>query len=236
MSRYSTIMTKLIGSNPIAVLATLLLMSYAKILKNILEIYASVQLDYPNNKRFRVWLKDANVPYLKSHHLILAIVGSIFITLFFLPYTFFVLLGFKLYPHTRKKHLRRFMMRVKPLLDSYYAPYKKNTRYWTGLQLLILSSLYITFSFDSIGGTNYSLFAINAALIGLMVIAWLSEKIYKDFHVNVVEAVVYLNLFVISTATSNEVNSTELVYTLVGIVLCMYVINHYRLLRNLMHE
>ena len=35
-SRYSTVMTKLIGSNPIAVLATLLLMSYTKILKNII--------------------------------------------------------------------------------------------------------------------------------------------------------------------------------------------------------
>ena len=35
-SRYSTLMTKLIGSNPIAVLATLLLMSYTKILKILL--------------------------------------------------------------------------------------------------------------------------------------------------------------------------------------------------------
>ena len=50
-SRYSTFITKLIGSNPIAVLATLLLMSYTKILKTFIEIYFSVQLEYPDNKK-----------------------------------------------------------------------------------------------------------------------------------------------------------------------------------------
>ena len=47
-SRYSITLTKLTGSNPIAVLATLLLMSYTKILKLIIEVYSSVQLEYPD--------------------------------------------------------------------------------------------------------------------------------------------------------------------------------------------
>ena len=57
-SRYSITVTKLIGSNPIAVLATLLLMSYNKILNIIIEVYSSVNLDYPNDEKVTVWLKD----------------------------------------------------------------------------------------------------------------------------------------------------------------------------------
>ncbi len=62
-SRYSITVTKLIGSNPIGVLATLLLVSYTKV---FIEVYSSVDLDYPDNKTMTVWLKDANVPYLQA--------------------------------------------------------------------------------------------------------------------------------------------------------------------------
>ena len=44
ISRYSITMSKLIGSNPVAVLATLLLMSYTKILKIIIEVYSYEKL------------------------------------------------------------------------------------------------------------------------------------------------------------------------------------------------
>lgn len=70
-SRYSITVSKLIGHNPIAVLSTLILMSYTKALKVIIEVYSSVDLDYPGNKTLTVWLKDANVPYLRSWHLLL---------------------------------------------------------------------------------------------------------------------------------------------------------------------
>ena len=55
-SRYSVRVSKLIGHNPIAVLATLLLMSYTKILKIIIDVYYSAQLEYPDNKTVTVWL------------------------------------------------------------------------------------------------------------------------------------------------------------------------------------
>ena len=48
-SRYSVKVSKLIGHNPIAVLATLLLMSYTKILKIIIDVYSSAKLEYPHN-------------------------------------------------------------------------------------------------------------------------------------------------------------------------------------------
>ncbi len=216
-SRYSIIVSKLIGHNPIAVLATLLLMSYTKILKIVIEVYASVDLDYPNDKKVTVWLKDANVPYLHSKHLVLAVVTSLVLVFFFLPYTFLLLIGHKLYGFTRKKGLR-WLNRIKPLLDSYYAPYKLHTRYWTGLLLLVRCALYIVFSFNSLGASTESLLAINIVFTTLVIIAWLSVQIYESFLSNIIEASVYLNLIILSTATLAGANTTPLANSLISVV------------------
>ena len=59
----------------VAVLARLLIMSYTKILKIVIEVYSSVEMDYPS-RTATVWLtyKDANVPYLQSgEHLFLTV-------------------------------------------------------------------------------------------------------------------------------------------------------------------
>ena len=220
-SRYSTHVTKLIGSNPIAVLATLLLMSYTKILKNLIDIHSAVHLEYPNTTVI-VWFKDAKVPYLESKHLVLAVLSSIFIAVFFLPYTTLLLLGYKIYRFSGKKLIQQLMIKLKPLLDSYYAPHEKHSRFWPGLLLLVRCGLYVVFSSDYILGSDNSMLAISITFTILIVIAWMSAwysvKIYKSFVVNAIEAVIFLNLIVLSAAKSNGAASFELTFTLVGIV------------------
>ena len=74
-------------------------MSYMKILKNIIEIYSSVQLEYPTTK-VTVWLKDATVPYLEPRHLILCCYLNFCCILLFFPYTMIFQLGYKLYHYS----------------------------------------------------------------------------------------------------------------------------------------
>ena len=212
-SRYSIFLTKLIGSNPIAVLATLLLMSYTKILKIAIEVYTFGKLDYPDNKTVTVWLKDANVPFLQTWHLFLTVVTSIVLVFLFLPYTLILLLGYKLHYFSGKMHLR-WLKKLKPLLDSYYAPYEKHTRYWTGFLLLIRCVLYIVFSLDSLVVSTRSIIITFTALT---VIAWLSVRIYKKFYANAIEASVYLNLIILGVFTTNS-PAVLLVYPLVSVV------------------
>ena len=199
-SRYSLTFTKLLGSNPVAVLATLLLMSYTKVLKTIIEVYAFARLDYPGDRVVAVWLKDANVPYLKSWHLFLTVATTLFVVFLFLPYTFLLLFGYKLYRFSGRRSFR-WLNRIKPLLDSYYAPYKKHTRYWTGLLLFYRCGLY---SFFALGDTDTKLFTISVAFASLFVIAWLSGRVYSSFYSNAIEAFVYLNLIVLAVATYDE--------------------------------
>ena len=146
------LVSKLLGHNPVAVLATLLLMSYTKVLKIIIEVYSSTDLDYPENKTVTVWLKDANVPYLQSKHLLLTVITTLVLIFLFLPYTILLLLGYVLYRFSVMKGFC-WLNRIKPLLDSYYAPYKIHTRYWTGFLLLVRCILYIVFSVSSAQGS-----------------------------------------------------------------------------------
>ena len=217
-SRYSIAVSKLIGSNPIAVLATLLLMSYTKILKIVVEVYSSIELEYPDGRKVTVWLKDANILYFQSKHLALAIFTTLVLIFFFMPYTLLLLLGHRVYRFSGRRHFRWWFMKIKPLLESYYAPYRVTTCYWTGFLLLVRCALYIVFSYNSIGGEKKSLLAVVVTFTGLTILAWLSYRIYRKFAVNVIEASVYLNLITLSSATLGELSSPAMVYTLVGIV------------------
>ena len=213
-SRYSITVSKLLGHNPIAVLATLLLMSYTKVLKIIIEVYSSADLDYPENETITVWLKDANVPYLQTKHLLLTVITTLVLIFLFLPYTVLLLLGYVFYRFTGRTSFR-WLNRIKPLLDSYYAPYKIHTRYWTGFLLLVCCALYVVFSASS---TQGSLLAIITAVTTIVAIAWLVGRIYEKLHVDIIAASVYINLIVLSAATASDTNPPELVNVLVGIV------------------
>ena len=219
-SRYSITVSKLIGSNPVAVLATLLLMSYNKILKVIIDVFSSVNLDYPNEKQVAVWLKDGNLQYLRSKHLLLSIFTLFVLVFIFLPYTIFLLLGHLLYRLPYRRCYHWLMMRIKPLLDSYYAPYKIKTRYWTGFLLLVRCALYIMFAFNSLGGSRYSLLAIIMAFSAIGSITWLTKGIYRYFYVDVIEVSIYINLIMLAAvaATLSGASKQIVTYVLVGIV------------------
>ena len=76
------------------------------------------------------------------------VVTTLVLVFFFLPYTLLLLLGHKLYRFSGRKYCH-WLNRLKPLLDSYYAPYKIHTRYWTGFLLLVRCALYIVFLLNS---------------------------------------------------------------------------------------
>ena len=227
--RYSVTLSKLIGHNPIAVLATLLLMSYNKVLKIMIDVYSFALLDYPQLNTKLVWLKDANVPFLGSKHLLLTVVTSLVLVFIFLPYTLLLLLGYKLYGFSGRKGLR-WLNRLKPLLDSYYAPYNTHTRYWTGFLLFVRCVLYSVFS---LGDTHKSLVSINITFTALVGVVWISSKVYTSRIANTVEVSVYLNLIILSAMSSNNMVLAKLFNTLVALVFVTMlgiIIYHFHLL------
>ena len=199
ISHHSVTVTKLLGSSPVPVLATLFLLSYAKVLRTIIAALSLTILHYPD-KDVVVWIHDANVPLAK--YIPLVLVALLFILFLFLPYTLLLLLGQWLQP---KSHLHLLSWvrspKVKAILDTYHAPYKLKHRYWTGLLLLVRCALFLVFAFNISGDANVNLLVISSTAFGI--IGWLtfSGVVYKSRCLNAIEVSFILNLGMLAVAT-----------------------------------
>ena len=135
VSQYSKKVYRFTAQRGIAVLATVLLLSYMK----ILSIVSSVLFNYstiihlPSNETTHVWAVDANVPLLSGKFIVLFIICIIVFVLLLLFSTGLLL----------NKVIQRFKFpqlminKFKPLLDAYQGPYNTKHYYWTGSQLLM---------------------------------------------------------------------------------------------------
>ena len=89
ISSYSTKFSNLIGKkDPVATLATLILLSYAKLVEVCFKslMVGILQYPYGSNETLHVWLPDATVEYLSGKHIPLFIT-AVFILLLCLVYT-----------------------------------------------------------------------------------------------------------------------------------------------------
>ena len=178
LSRHSHTVSRTLGSNPVAVLSTLILLSYAKLLRTIITSLSYTTLEYPNNTSQYVWLYDGQILYFQTtRHVILGVFAIVVLLFLFMPYTILMLTSHKLYAYSNKK-LFSWLNRIMPFLDTYHAPYKQEYRYWTGLLLLIRCALFLTFALNSLGSSSVNLIATTSVSAGIMVIAWIRGRIY----------------------------------------------------------
>lgn len=195
-SRFSTKVGKLFGSNPVAVLATIILLSYTKLLQTVILTLSHTSIEYPDGDK-RVWLFDGNVPYISGKHALLSVVAFCIIFFLLFPYFFLLMLGYHLQAYSHKKAFS-WLNKFKPLLDAYYAPYRKNMRYWTGFMLLVRSCLYIVFTFSD---SSADLVAMSSVFTAILLIPWLSSRIYEKLYNDILEASFLLNICLLSIAT-----------------------------------
>ena len=191
---------RLFGTNPVAVLATIILMSFTKLMQTVIIALAYTELEYPDGTTNKVWLFDANVTYFKGKHAVLATVAIFVIAFLLLPYIFFLLFGYRLQAYSSKKAFRWFN-KLKPFLDAYYAPYNNKTRYWTGLMLVIRSALYLVFAFNTLTNSSANLVTISSVFTAVALLPWLSSRIYDKFYLDLIEASFILNICILATAT-----------------------------------
>ena len=92
ISHFSQRFAKLLGNNPVSVLATLILLSYAKILRTLITVIYITYLEYPTYNR-GVWLYDANIGYLSGKHIPLFIVAVLVFLFLFLILSCFSLVS-----------------------------------------------------------------------------------------------------------------------------------------------
>ena len=226
ISGHSLTMTKLLGSSPVPVLATLFLLSYAKLLRTIIAALTLTVLHYPD-KNVVVWIYDANVSLAK--YIPLALVAILFLLFLFLPYTLLLLLGQWLQPKSQFCLLSWVRNpKLKAILDTYHAPYKPKHRYWTGMLLLIRCALFLVSPFNVSGNDSVNLLAISLTTSGIFLWFALSGKVYKSWCLNVLELLFILNLGTFAVATQHVKQSGEsqaaVAYTSVGIAFLTFIV------------
>ena len=198
VSRFSDKFAKLLGNNPVSVLATLILLSYAKILRTIIAAINFTYLEYPTYIK-GVWLNDANINYLSGKHIPLFLVAICFFLFLFLPYTLLLLCGQWL---QAVSHLRLFawVNRLKPFMDCFHAPYKAKHRYWPGLLLVLRFGLLSVFAFNPQQDPSINLLAILVGSATLQLWAWISGGVYRNWCLNALEGSFSLNLIILAAA------------------------------------
>ena len=206
ISHFSQKITTLLGSNPIAVLATLFLISYAKILRTIIAAFSFRNLQYPDEKTVPVWTYDGNIEYIHGKHFPLFVAALLSLTFLFLPFTLLLFLGQWLQMLQAKTEWRILSWINKPtfrtFLDAYHAPYTSSHRYWTGLLLWVRCILFIIIASPSAGDSRADLFAVSSAVVGLITFAFATAGIYRNRYFGILEVSFFLNLVLLATATN----------------------------------
>ena len=135
LSRYSDRVAKVMGNNSVPVLATLFLLSYAKLLRTIiLALSFSILTTTDSSKA--VWSTDGNMDYFGPKHTLLFITAVAILLIFWLPYTLVLFSGQWLY-RCKSYFVTRMLIKIKPFLDAHYGPMKSNHHYWYGALLLL---------------------------------------------------------------------------------------------------
>ena len=198
ISEHSPRFTRLIGPgrrDPVATLATLTLLSYAKLLSVTIAVLSFAVLHYPDGSKQVVWLLDGNVMYFQGKHIVLVFVATLII-LIGVPYTF-LLFFWQWLIQTPNGRLFRWTKNTKlnAIITTYHAPYNYEHRYWTGLLLLVRVVLYITAAVTVSSNPQVPLLTIIILVGGLLFLKGIyGRRVYKRSSVDIVETVILLNL------------------------------------------
>ena len=202
LSQQFRTVASLVGHNSVQVLATLLLLSYAKLLRAIMATFSVAFLAYPDGSTRALWLHDGTIDYFHVKRIPLLVV-ALFFGIVSLP---FVLSLLFIQCLQRNSHVRIFswVNKLKPIFDAYTGPYKDKYRFWTGLLLLVRCVLFVTFALNILGAPGVNLLAIAVACMCLLP---LIHGVYRKWPLVVLEFLSIFNLGTFSLATAYVLNN-----------------------------
>ena len=202
VARCSIRITNLIGNRAVPVLATLILLSYNKLLRtsinildfSLLNIYQSET--NTTNSVVIVWSVDGTLEYFKYPHILLLIAALLTLLCLWLPYTLLLLLIQWL---RRISHLwfLKWTTRFHPFYDAYFAPLKPKHQYWFGVLLIARSVILLTFASNFAIPQDISLVLL-LTFVGVMLFFMSMRNVHKRHSVMAFQGTFFLNLCLLS--------------------------------------
>ena len=205
--RYSFRVSRMCGHNAVPVLATLILMSYTKVLRTVTKSLMINTIEC-GDTRWNVWNVDGNILYLSGKHIVLFGVSMLFLVTGVI-YTGLVFSSQWLQRYSGKccKSTRDPVVKLKPLVDAYTGPYKDKYRFWMGLGLIVRVLLTVIFIFTS---EKSSFFSSNFFIALTLILTVTGNRVYRNRYNTIVEICSHVNLFVLAlVATQLGINDTD---------------------------
>lgn len=202
-SKYSLKCTNIIGKrNPVAVLATLILLSYTSILQKIIDIFSSIVIRYSDGSHEKLWHIDPTINYLQGKHiplfliaLFFATVGLVYTVLLFSWQWLLRAPDVKIFRWIRNTKLNSFM-------DAHHAPYNQKYRFWTGFLLLLRIVVHFTLVVNESGKSQYDLLVVGIVMaIILTVKSCLADQLYRKSALDLIEFLFHFNLLLLTLAS-----------------------------------
>lgn len=186
--------------NPVAVLATVVLLSYTKIVRIILASFSFAIVEYNEVQSVIVWLFDGNLVYAQGYHAVLFAFSFVVLVVLVVPYNI-VLLTAQLLIKANCISSSSLFIRLKPFIDAYHGPYKTNHRYWTGLFLIVRTILLVIFAINFLGDASVNLLAMTTASLCIGSLSWIIGGVYQKRVLDGLEAMFLLNIGLFAAAT-----------------------------------
>lgn len=232
---HSSKFSQFIGrKNPLATMATLVLLSYAKFLQTVIAVMVFGILRYPNGSHEVVWLHDPTVRYFIGKHsalfvvaIFILIIGTIYITL---------LLFWQCLLKSSRRSMLRWVDNVKlhALMEAYHAPFTSKYRFWPGLLLLVRACLCLVDALNTSNNPQVAFTSITFTLGSIIILkGFIGSRIHKKWTLDVLEMGILFNLLFFTTfmwyTFDTEGNQKAIAYISVSItfiLLLLIIIYH----------
>ena len=231
-SSYSRKFARLVKTrDPIATLATLILLAYTKLLSTSITALSFTALVFPDGSKDTVWWPDANVKYFQGKHIPLALTALVII-LIGLLYTAIIFLWQWIVRIPRLNWLTSTCTKLDEFVTSYHVPFNSEYRYWTGLLLLVRFVLYITASL-TVSTKPQAIPLSIVILIGALFVfkALFGARVHKKIVGDIVHTITYFNLLVLAAFSlydyykdSEKQNYTAYISIITTLILLFVVI------------
>ena len=195
--RKSLLVSKYLGRNSVKVLATVILLSYAKLLRAVIDSLLYTPLHHSSGHHTNMWSIDGNIIYFEKNHVILFVIANVS-ALVTLPYTLALLFIQCLRRQSNMKVLF-WVNKLKPFFDAYTGPYKDKYHFWTGFLLMVRILLFIAIAFDIPANEVKNITYIIGTTSILFVIT--RPGLYKSWGLNLIEVLTNGNLTLLAVLT-----------------------------------
>uniref|UniRef100_A0A1X7V0E5 TRP C-terminal domain-containing protein n=1 Tax=Amphimedon queenslandica TaxID=400682 RepID=A0A1X7V0E5_AMPQE len=173
-SHFSTRVSNKTAMHSVQVLASLMYLSFSKILMTIIDIIAYIPVHTSSSSgTVIVWYGDGSVLYLSNNgHILLFTFSLLALLLYIFPFIVFVTFGqWLLRVSLINKYMRQY-------IEAFQGPYKHGKGYWFGLRVILVSYVYMMWSLLR----GYSLISMLFLQFIPILLFCVSQSLFRPFR------------------------------------------------------